>query len=148
MKIYSKPSLTVDNIIRKNSTILLIKRLKGPFKNHYALPGGFINFDETVEDAVRRETLEETSLDVEPLDILGVYSDPSRDPRGHTISIVFMSTIIDGIPKPSDDAKEIAWININDLLEIDMAFDHCTILSDYLKWLYNKETFWSSKYRR
>ncbi|NOJ28547.1 MAG: ADP-ribose pyrophosphatase [Nitrososphaeraceae archaeon] len=148
MKIYSKPSLTVDNIIRKNSTILLIKRSKEPFKNHYALPGGFINFDETVEDAVRRETLEETSLDVEPLDILGVYSDPSRDPRGHAISIVFMSTIIDGIPKAGDDAKEIAWININDLHKIDMAFDHCTILSDYLKWLYNKETFWSSKYRR
>ncbi len=144
---YETPSLTVDNIIRKNSKILLIKRLKKPFLDYYALPGGFVDYGESVENAVKRETLEETSLEIVPLDILGVYSHPSRDPRRHTISIVFMSKILDGIPKASDDAKDIKWINIQDLNKIKIAFDHGIILSDYLKYLINHETFWSSKYR-
>ncbi len=147
MKTYETPSLTVDNIIRKNSMILLIKRLKEPFRDCFALPGGFVNFGESVEDAVKRETLEETSLVVDPINILGVYSDPLRDPRRHTISVVFMSNIVEGIPKAGDDAKQIEWINVDRFSKITMAFDHMIILSDYLKYLDNHETFWSSKHR-
>ena len=79
MTLYRNPVPTVDIILQKGS-ILLIKRKNEPFKDHFALPGGFVNGGESVEDAVKREAIEETSLEIEPIDILGVYSDPERDP--------------------------------------------------------------------
>ena len=93
------PVPTIDIILSENSNsdkILIIKRKKDPFKDYFSLPGGFVNEGENVEDAVRREAEEELLVKVEPIDILGVYSDPNRDPRGHIMSITFIAKIING----------------------------------------------------
>jgi len=90
---YKNPIPTVDTIIQKGSQILLVKRKKEPFKGLFALPGGFVNEGERVEDAAKREAKEETSLDIELVNILGVYSEPNRDPRGHIMSTVFVGKI-------------------------------------------------------
>ena len=92
---HKNPTPTVDTIIQKDSKILLVKRKKDPFKQRMVLPGGFVNEGERVEDAAIREVKEETSLDIEIDNILGVYSDPSRDPRGHIMSTVFIGKISD-----------------------------------------------------
>ena len=84
---YKNPIPTVDVILQKGSEILLIKRKNEPFKDHLALPGGFVNQGEKVETAALREVNEETSLEIEPVDILGVYSDPKRDPRRHILTV-------------------------------------------------------------
>jgi 8-oxo-dGTP diphosphatase len=144
------PIPTVDMIIHeKPSSILLIRRRKGPFKDYFALPGGFVNEGETVEDAARREAMEELSVKVEPIDILGVYSEPNRDPRGHIMSITFIAKISNEVEARSkDDAAEIKWINFNDIDNVMLAFDHSQILSDYMRWLNNKQTFCSTKYKK
>jgi 8-oxo-dGTP diphosphatase len=81
---------------------------------------------------------------VEPVEILGVYSDPKRDPRGHTISIAFIGKITGGAAKAGDDASSIEWISVNDN-ELQLAFDHRRILQDYRHWRKSKGTYWSSK---
>ncbi len=90
---HKNPIPTVDVIIQMASRILLVKRKNEPFREYLAIPGGFVNEGETVEDAAKREVNEETSLDIELIDILGVYSDPKRDPRGHNMSTVFIGKI-------------------------------------------------------
>jgi len=92
-KHYKNPTPTVDAINHKNSQILLIERKKEPFKGYMVLPGGFVNEGERVEDAAKREVKEETSLDIVLLEILGVYSEPKRDPRGHVMSTVFIGDL-------------------------------------------------------
>jgi ADP-ribose pyrophosphatase YjhB (NUDIX family) len=142
------PIPTIDIILSENSNsnkILLIKRKKDPFKDYFSLPGGFVNEGEKVEDAVRREAEEEILVKVEPIDILGVYSDPNRDPRGHIMSITFMVKINSGEPKAGDGVAELQWFEINDLKNINLGFDHLKILSDYQKYLENKGTYWSSR---
>jgi len=121
--------LTVDCIIDINSKIVLIERKNLPYG--WALPGGFVDEGETVEDAVIREMKEETNLSLENLQQFHVYSDPLRDPRGHTVSVVFTAIGV-GEPKAQDDAKEIGLFN-SDTLPEDIAFDHRKILSDYFK---------------
>ncbi len=123
------PKLTIDIIINIEGKIVLIKRKNPPYG--WALPGGFVDYEETVENAAIREAKEETSLDLENLKQFHVYSDPSRDPRGHNISVVFTAHGI-GIPKAADDAKEIELFSQNDLPK-EIAFDHKKILSDYFK---------------
>ena len=96
------PIPTIDVILFDDSNInkvLIIKRKKDPFKNYFSLPGGFVNEGEKVEDAIKREAEEELLVKVEPIDILGVYSDPNRDPRGHIISITFIAKINSVEPK-------------------------------------------------
>jgi len=142
------PIPTIDLILSENSNsdkILIIKRKKDPFKDYFSLPGGFVNEGEKVEDAARREAEEELLVKVEPIDILGVYSDPNRDPRGHIMSITFIAKIINGELKAGDGVAEIRWIGINNLENIKFGFDHSKILSDYQTWLKNKGTYWSSK---
>ncbi|MGZ5472070.1 MAG: NUDIX domain-containing protein [Nitrososphaeraceae archaeon] len=143
------PIPTIDIILSENSNsnkVLLIKRSKDPFKDYFSLPGGFVNEGEKVEDAVRRESEEELLVKVEPINILGVYSDPNRDPRGHIMSITFIAKIIKGNLKEGDGVTELRWVEINNLENIKLGFDHSKILSDYETWLKNKETYWSSKY--
>ena len=123
------PKLTIDIIINIEGKIVLIKRKNPPFG--WALPGGFVDYEETVEKAAIREAKEETSLDLENLKQFHVYSEPSRDPRGHNISVVFTAQGI-GVPKAADDAKEIGLFSQNDLPE-EIAFDHQKILGDYFK---------------
>ena len=125
----------------------MIRRKKDPFKGQLALPGGFVNEGETVEDAMKREALEETSLEVEPIDILGVYSDPKRDPRKHIMSVIFVGIIIGGSDRAGDDAESIEWIDLADIEKQQIAFDHVTILRDYKKWKVSSGTFWSTKRR-
>jgi 8-oxo-dGTP diphosphatase len=144
---YRNPVPSVDIILQKGSEILLVKRKNEPFKGHLALPGGFVNEGESVENASIREAVEETSLEIEPIDILGVYSDPKRDPRKHVLTVVFVGTILNGTPNPRDDSSEIKWVRLDDIQKKNLAFDHKQILSDYIEWRRAGGTFWSSKHR-
>ena len=120
--------ITADAVIIENGKILLIKRKGEPFKGGWALPGGHVEYGERVEDAMVREAKEETGLDVEPDKIVGVYSDPERDPRGHYITIAYLVRIKRGKTKAGDDAAETWWWPLDDLPE--MAFDHGNIIQD------------------
>ena len=133
----------VDGIIERDDKLLLVRRKKDPFKGSLSFPGGKVDEGEKVEDALKRELKEETNFDIEPTDILGVYSDPSRDPRGHRVSITFIATIKSGEAKAADDAESIVWLPINE--QQDLAFDHNKILKDYLQWKKTKGTYWSTK---
>ena len=129
------PLLAVDGIIElyeenEFKGIVLIERLNAPLG--LAIPGGFVDVGEKVEDALVREMKEETDLDVQICSLLNVYSDPSRDPRFHTASVVYICKA-EGTPKGLDDAKE-AIIYKKDEIPFDtLVFDHAQILRDYLK---------------
>jgi 8-oxo-dGTP diphosphatase len=132
---YRSPKLTVDAIVTKNDDeILLVKRGKEPFKNYWALPGGFVNYGEKVEDAVIRETFEETGLRGKINRLIGVYSAPDRDPRGHTVSIVYHLKIVGGELKGRDDACDAKFFKIKDIPSLPLAFDHKKIIEDYLEY--------------
>lgn len=130
-----------DAIIEKDGKIVLIKRGKEPFFGQWALPGGHLEEDEALEDTVVREAKEETGLDVEPVAIHGVYSDPKRDPRG-IVGISFVCELKGGKLKGGDDASEAKWFPLEKLPKL--AADHSKILKDYLKWKRDKKTRWSS----
>jgi len=140
-----KPVLMVDAIIEKEEEIVLVKRKSNPFKGMLALPGGHVEYGETIEEAVRREIKEETSLDIELIDILGVYSDPKRDPRYHSVSVVFVARPIGGRIEARSDAKEAKWFKIYEVNSDELAFDHGKIFKDYLKWKKKRKTYWSSR---
>ena len=123
--------LTVDGVIIYNNGVVLIKRKHEPFKDFYALPGGFVEYGETVEEALKREMKEETGLNVRILKLVGVYSEPSRDPRGHTVSVAFLC-IGEGELKAGDDAKEVHVVPIDEAERLPLAFDHARILRDAL----------------
>ncbi|CAN5160504.1 NUDIX hydrolase [soil metagenome] len=127
------PLLTVDAIIamvdRRERPVVLIERRHEPLG--WALPGGFVDIGETVEQAAVREAREETGLDIQLQRLFGCYSDPSRDPRGHTASIVFMAEAR-GTPAASDDAAEVGLFD--PARPPPLAFDHAKILSDYCRW--------------
>lgn len=144
---YRNPAPTVDVILQRDSKVLMIRRKKDPFKGQLALPGGFVNEGETAEDAMKREAMEETSLEVEPIDILGVYSDPKRDPRKHILSVVFVGIIVGGSDKAGHDAASLGWVDLASIERQQIAFDHVTILHDYKKWKASGGTFWSTKRR-
>ena len=125
---YRNPLTTVDIIIElAGRGIVLIQRAKEPFG--WALPGGFVDYGESLEAAARREAQEETSLNVELRGQLGAYSAPDRDPRHHSISVVFMARAR-GEPQARDDAKEVG-IFTEENLPSSLAFDHDQILVDY-----------------
>lgn len=125
------PGITADAVILKDDSIVLVKRKNDPFKGFWALPGGFVEYGETVEDAVKREVREETGLGVEILKLVGVYSDPERDPRGHTITVVFLCRQVDGVLHADSDAKAADYHSLSNLPEL--AFDHKRIVGDALK---------------
>jgi len=124
------PLLTVDVIIQLAQApgqILLIERKYPPYG--WALPGGFVDVGESIECAAIREAKEETSLDISLIQLLGCYSDPQRDKRGHTVSAVFIA-FSSGIPVAADDAKFLKLWNTDELPEL--VFDHKRIIGDYL----------------
>ena len=125
------PWLTVDAVVPRGGSLLLVKRGRYPFEGMHALPGGFVEADETVEEAVVRETLEETGLRTKAVRLLGVYSDPGRDPRGHTASVVFELAITGGRLHGGDDAADAGFFEAGRLPPL--AFDHQKIVSDFLR---------------
>ena len=131
-KVKKYPKITVDAIILVDKeSIVLIKRKNQPYKDCWAIPGGFVELGETLENAVMREAKEETGLEIKPLKILNIYSDPNRDPRGHTITVAFFCEKIGGTLKADSDAKDIKIVNINSIKMADLAFDHSKILTDF-----------------
>jgi 8-oxo-dGTP diphosphatase len=125
------PPIAADVIAEIGDRIVLIERKNFPFG--WAIPGGFVDFGETVEQAAIREAKEETSLDVELRALLGIYSRPDRDPRGQTISVVYVGRAT-GTPIAQDDAKSLALF-APDEPPAPLAFDHAAILGDYLCFL-------------
>lgn len=141
---HNNPPLTVDAIIEKDGAILMIRRKGDTYDGYLALPGGFVDYNETVENAVKREVKEELGVEVVPSAILGVYSDPNRDPRGHVISTVFICEF-KGSPVAGDDASDFGWVKLDNIDKENLAFDHSEIIRDYIIWKKQGETFWSSK---
>jgi len=129
VKQYRNPFPTVDIIIETDGGIILIERRNEPYG--WALPGGFVDYGESLETAAVREAREETSLEISNLRLLGCYSDPGRDSRMHTISTVYIATA-QGIPRAADDALNLATFSL-DSLPKQLCFDHSRIIADYVK---------------
>ena len=127
------PQIAADTIIelvdRPGRPIVLIERLYPP--QGWAIPGGFVDVGETLENAARREALEEVGLEVKLTALLGIYSDPSRDSRGHTVTAVYVAEA-SGLPVADDDAKSAVITQIDDL-PYPLVFDHAQVLEDYLR---------------
>jgi len=137
-KLQSGPFSTVDAIIEIDGGIVLIQRSNPPFG--WALPGGFVDYGESLEEAVRREMKEETDLDLEDLKQFHTYSQPGRDPRFHTIATVFTANA-KGKPKAGDDAAGLKIVKLNEIEKIPFAFDHKKIIQDYILCKQGKNPF-------
>ena len=129
---YPRPAVTVDIVIVTHAVkpkVLLIRRKHEPFAGMWAIPGGFVDMDEPLEAAARRELREETGVEAEHLEQLHTFGDPGRDPRGRTISVVYLAEV-DGKkvnPQAADDAAEVGWHDLSNLPPL--AFDHDKILA-------------------
>jgi len=137
-KLQNGPFVTVDAIIEIDDGIVLIQRSNPPFG--LALPGGFVDYGESLEEAVIREAKEETDLDLEGVRQFHTYSEPDRDPRFHTIGTVFIAKA-NGKPKAGDDAASLRIVKLSEIKNLDFAFDHKKILQDYLKYKAGKNPF-------
>jgi 8-oxo-dGTP diphosphatase len=135
---YPRPSVTVDVVVFGYAFddpilgVLLIKRGRPgtPFEGCWAIPGGFVNDNEDLDVAARRELREETHLDIDNIFQVGAFGKPGRDPRGHVVSVAYVTVVnrndVNGMIQADDDAKEVQWWPTNDLP--DLAFDHADIL--------------------
>ena len=126
------PLVAVDAVIRfKKTSIVLIRRKNPPFLGEIALPGGFVEVGETVEDACIREAYEETNIRVTIVKLIGVFSAPNRDPRGHNISIAFLCEPLTDSEKPlaKDDAQSLEIVNFTGIASLKLAFDHKDIIN-------------------
>lgn len=138
---YPMPAVTVDAVIfRKtdgSSEVLLIRRLNEPFKGQWAIPGGFINIDEELDDAVVRELHEETGIVHHALKQLFTVGTVGRDPRYRTISVIYFGWSDEKAMQVTagDDAAEVAWFSINELPSL--AFDHLEVLKKVLEIIKN-----------
>jgi 8-oxo-dGTP diphosphatase len=129
---YPRPSVTVDIVLltrEPTPRVLLIRRKRDPFAGAWALPGGFIEMDETLEESARRELREETGIDVSQLVQLYTFGDPGRDPRGRTISVAYLGHVDAAAltPVAADDAAEVSWFALDALPTL--AFDHDRIIA-------------------
>jgi O-acetyl-ADP-ribose deacetylase (regulator of RNase III)/ADP-ribose pyrophosphatase YjhB (NUDIX family) len=132
------PFITVDAIIELGGSIVVIERSNPPFG--WALPGGFVDYGESLEDAVRREMREETGLELLSLKQFHTYSRPGRDPRFHTITTVFIAQA-NGKPQAGDDAKGLKLVRLSQIAEMDFAFDHKSVIEDYINFKQGKSPF-------
>jgi len=113
--------------------VALIRRGNPPFRGKWALPGGFVDVGERIERAILREVKEETGMGVRIASVIGIYSDPKRDPRGHTVSVAFLCRKTTGRMAAGDDAAGIAWFDMEDAIGSPLAFDHREILRDAVR---------------
>jgi len=125
------PFLTVDIIITISEQIVLIQRKNPP--HGWALPGGFVDYGESLETAAKREAKEETALDVELIEQFHTYSAPGRDPRQHAVSTVYIARA-QGVPQAADDAKHTGLFSRHNL-PVQIVFDHRAILTDYFHYI-------------
>lgn len=123
---YKNPFPAADVLVIRGDKVLLIERRNPP--HGWAIPGGFIEYGEDAESAARRELNEETGLEASSLELLGVYSNPSRDPRFHTITVVYLGEAA-GEPRAADDALSARWFALNEL-PAPLAFDHAQVIAD------------------
>lgn len=127
------PRLTVDAWVRDRAgRLLLVQRGKPPFEGRWGLPGGFCEYKEKTETACAREAKEETGMTVKVGKVLGVYSDPRRDPRGHTVSVLYAAKPIRGKAKGADDAAAARWFAPKELERLSFAFDHAKVIREQL----------------
>lgn len=142
MEQYRNPALTVDGVVLvipetgdndKGISVLLIERGSEPFRGCYALPGGFVDYGEDIEEAIGREIAEETGLKEMPFEQFRAFGAPGRDPRGHTVSVVYVAVIHGDAPPVTggDDAASAAWFPVVGLP--NLAFDHAHILEKVLE---------------
>ena len=126
------PLVVVDVVVKyPENSIVLIRRKNPPFRGEFALPGGFVDIGETVEEACIRETYEETNIRVTIKKLIGVFSAPNRDPRGHNISIAFLCKPLTDSEKPmaKDDAQALEIVKFKDISSLKLAFDHKDIIN-------------------
>ena len=129
---HEQPSLAADCVVfDANNRLLLIRRKYEPFRGQYALPGGFVELGETTEQAALRELKEETGLEADNPKLIGVYSDPKRDPRRHIVSIAYLVFVKGAVPAAGDDAASAEFIE--NWQGLALAFDHAEIVRDALK---------------
>ncbi|HIH76056.1 MAG TPA: NUDIX hydrolase [Methanomassiliicoccales archaeon] len=129
--LWKNPSLTCDGLVLRKGKVLLVKRGREPFRGCHALPGGFVEYGESAEDCVVREIREETGLDTEVLQLVGVYSEMGRDPRGHFVTLLYLLREKGGALKPGDDADSAEFFALSDLP--DLAFDHGKMIADGIR---------------
>ena len=135
---YPRPAVTVDIVIvtrAKKPRVLLIRRKHPPFEGMWATPGGFIDMDESLDDAARRELFEETGVRIKKLVQLHTFGDPQRDPRGRNIAVAYLALVnLDDLqPRAGDDAAEVGWFSL--ARPPKLAFDHKDILAAARKYL-------------
>ncbi len=144
LPVQRNPYLTVDIIIDSGKEIVLVRR-KEPVPDLLAVPGGFVEWGEAVEECAVREAKEETGLDVRLKEILGVYSEPSRDPRAHIVTVVFVAEPAGGKLTVSEEHSDVGWHKLDDMDFKNFHGDHAKILKDYIRWKKQKGTYWSAK---
>ena len=138
MKRYPQPKLAVDCIILVDGRVVLVERKNEP--RGWALPGGFVDEGETLEQAVRREMMEETGLELDGLEQFHAYSDPARDPRGHCVSVIF-TAVGRGEPKAGDDARRCRLADPRMLDSLELVFDHGQVLREFLDGRHGRRRF-------
>jgi 8-oxo-dGTP diphosphatase len=130
-----RPGVAVDGMIFIGNKLVLIRRKNQPYKGKLALPGGFVEYNETTENAITREIQEELGVKTKIKKLVGVYSEPDRDPRGHVVSVVYELQIMEGKLKAGDDAASFELVPLKKLFKIqsDLAFDHDIIINEIIK---------------
>ena len=129
---WPRPAVTADIVVLREAEVLLIRRAHPPFEGCWALPGGFLDEDETLEACAARELMEETGVAADTLRLVGTYSEPKRDPRHRTVTVAFLTRVATGTEASAgDDAAEAAWFALDALPPL--AFDHADIVGDAMK---------------
>ncbi len=128
---YANRGVSIDAVIIKGDKVLLIQRGVEPHKGFWGTPGGYVEWNESTEEAVKREVVEETGLQVIVTRLVGVYSSPDRHPK-QVINLVYIAKVEDGEPQAHDDAQDVAWFPL-DKLPTDMALDHRQSIIDALE---------------
>ncbi len=132
MPAYRNPKLTADGLMLYDGRLVLVRRGREPYRGRLALPGGFVEYGETTEAAAVREVREETGLATEVVRLITVVSRPDRDPRGHTVSVIYELRHTGGEPCAGDDAAAVVLMTLAEAREAELAFDHGEIIAAWL----------------